>query len=99
MSWLSTPAPPPGSKTPSLNYSSPYWGARGKRDLLYCAEELALILLEYNNHISTEVLSKTRESYFYAVGLINKYFLFKGLHCASVFGIVEITAGSGGGML
>lgn len=68
-------------------------------DLLYCAEELALILLEYNDHISTEVLSKTRKSYFYAVGLINGSFLFKGLHCASVVGIVEITARSRRGML
>ena len=75
-------------------------GSRKKGPFILCRRAGAdSAQLEYNNHISTEVLSKTRKSYFYAVGLINKKILFKGLHCAPVFGIVEITAGSGGGML
>jgi len=73
---------------PFLQYSSLYWGTHARRDLSDCAKALALQLFgDYNNHISTRIL--LNEKFMLPVGL-NEPPLFSGLHCASVFGIVEI---------
>ena len=78
--------------TPFLQYSALYWGVHAKRDLSDRAKSLALELLgSYSNHISTEILLKTRNPYLHKTDF-NKLSLFSGLHCASVFGIVEVVA-------
>ena len=66
-------------------------GSARKRDLSDCAKLLAPRLFDgYRNHISTRVLLKELEP-LSAVGS-DKSFLFSGLHCASIFVIVEIVA-------
>ena len=78
--------------TPFLQYSALYWGVHAKRDLSDRAKSLALkLLVGYSNHISAEILLKTRNPYLHKTNF-NKLSLFSGLHCASVFGIVEVVA-------
>jgi len=79
--------------TPFLEYSSLYWGVHARKDLSDCAKLLALQLFDnYNNHISTKILLEARDGYSYTID-IDKPPLFSGLHCASLFGVVEIVAG------
>ena len=81
------------NETSFLEYSSLYWGVHAKRDLSYCAKQLALKLFnDYNCHISTKILMKALKSDWYTADFNNPS-LFSGLHCASYFGIVEIVAG------
>ena len=76
--------------TPFLEYSSTYWGIHARRDLSDCAKLLALQLFEdYNNHVSTKILWEAQKGYSYAINS-DKPHLFSGLHCAALFGIVEI---------
>ena len=77
--------------TPFLEYSSLYWGVHARRDLSECTKLLALKLFsDYNSHISTKILLKAHSVWGVDVG---KFSGFSGLHCASLFGIVEIVAG------
>ena len=77
---------------PFLEYSSLYWGAHAKRDLSDCAKLLALQLFNgYNPHISIIILLQAQELYRYGLDF-DRLSLFSGLHCASIFGIVEIVA-------
>ena len=88
---LSTSPPLDLQSTPFLQYSSLYWGAHAKRDLSDCAKSLALKLFnDSKNHISTKILLGAQEPW-YAIDF-DKIPLFSGLHCASIFGIVEIVA-------
>ena len=76
-----------------VEYSSVYWGVHAKRDLSDCAKKLALKLFgDYNNHISTKILLESQEGSSYAVDF-DKPYVFSGLHCASLFGILEIATG------
>ena len=78
--------------TPFLAYSSLYWGIHAKKELSDCAKSLALKLFDdCNNHISIELLLEVQELYGGRIDYDNLS-LFSGLHCASLFGIVEIVA-------
>jgi len=78
--------------TPFLEYSSLYWGIHARRELAGYAKLLALKLFNnYNNHMSTKILLEADELYGYDIDSDNLS-LFSGLHCASLFGIVEIVA-------
>ena len=78
--------------TPFVGYSSLYWGVHAKRELSDCAKLLALKLFnDYGNHISIKILLERDSPYLHMTDF-NKLSLFSGLHCASVFGIVEIVA-------
>jgi len=71
--------------TPFLSYSSLYWGTHMRMELSNRSKCLALDLLRYNNHISTELLWKSAgERCFNSVGP------FSALHCISYFGIAEV---------
>ena len=79
--------------TPFVEYSSRYWGVHAKRDLSDCAKQLALKLFEdQSHHLSTKILLEAQRLYWHTVDF-DKPFPFSGLHCASLFGIVEIVAG------
>ena len=79
-------------ETPFLKYSSLYWGIHAKRDLSDCAKFLALQLFNsHNPHISMRILLEAQDWYLHDLDL-NRLSLFSGLHCASLFGIVEIVA-------
>jgi len=80
--------------TPFLEYSSLYWGVHAKKDLSDCAKLLALQLFNsHNPHISMRILLKAQDWYHYGLDLdLDRLSLFSGLHCASLFGIVEIVA-------
>jgi len=89
---LSVSLSPDLRSTPFLEYASLYWGVHAKRDFSDCANLLALKLFDdLNNHISTKILLKAQRPYWH-IANCQKPFLFSGLHCASVFGIVEIVA-------
>jgi len=78
--------------TPFLRYSSVYWGVHAKRDLSDRAKLLALKLFDdYDHHVSIKILLEAHNIYWYPVGS-DKPSLFRGLPCASFFGIVEIVA-------
>jgi len=77
---------------PFLQYSSRYWGIHAKREFSGNARTLALELLDrYEDHVSGEsllcqVLHPT------CVAFIGASLHLSGLHCASLFGIVELVA-------
>jgi len=85
---FSTGPPSDLQDTPFLEYSSLYWGVHARKDLSDCAKLLALKLFDdYNSHISTKILLKAHEIWgVYA----DEFSGFRGLHCASFFGIIEI---------
>ena len=79
--------------TPFLQYSSLYWGIHAKRELSDYAKLLALRLFDNgNNHIFIELLLGSQELCDDGIDYDN-ISLFSVLHCASLFGIVEIVAG------
>jgi len=77
-------------QAPFLGYSSIYWGTHAKRELSDCAKSLALKLFDnYDDHISIKLLLKhilSPDSF----SDIKGFSSFRGLHCASFFGIVEV---------
>jgi len=84
---LSDPA-----RTPLLGYSSIYWGAHAKRKLSGCAKLLALQLFsDYGDHISAKLLLKhvSNPGRFDDKKDLSS---FTGLHCASLFGVIDIVA-------
>jgi len=90
---LSTSPSPDLHGTPFLEYSSLYWGIHARRDLSVCAKLLALKLFDnYKNRTSTKILLEAQKGYSHAIDF-GKLDLFSGLHCASLFGIVEIVTG------
>ena len=86
---LSTSISPDLQSTPFLEYSSLYWGIHARRDLSDCAKHLALKLFDCSNHISTKILLEAQKENTYTLEFNTPHF-FSGLHCASLFGIVEI---------
>jgi len=75
--------------TPFLEYCSAYWGAHAKRQLSECSRALALKLLQqYDGHISSKLLLN-QAGHLY-VEDFSVSFRFNGLHCSSLFGIVEV---------
>jgi len=77
---------------PLLEYCSLYWGVHAKRGLSDHARSLALdFLVGCGTHVSGLVFwgQQTYDKYF---GYDGAVFWFGGLHCASVFGIVELVA-------
>jgi len=90
---LSTSPAPDLQGTPFLEYSSLYWGVHAKRDLSDCAKLLASKLFDdYNSHISIRTFLKAQQGCSYDIDF-DKPHLISGLHCASLFGIVEIVSG------
>ena len=88
---FSTSPSPDLQGTPFLNYSSLYWGVHAKRDLSGCAKRLALKLFDdYNRHISIKILSEAHKVWGFDAEKVSG---FSGLHCVSLFGIVEIMVG------
>ena len=74
---------------PFLEYCSAYWGVHAKKELSDCARSLALKLLgEYDGHISSKLLLSQAQHLYVEDFSVN--FRFNGLHCASLFGIVEV---------
>ena len=89
LSIISSPGP---QDTPFLQYSSVYWGMHAKRNLSDCAKLLVLKLFEdYKNHISIKILLEAQKETSWVVDF-DKISQFTGLHCASLFGIIEIVA-------
>ena len=86
------PLPP---STPFLKYSSLFWGVHAKREATRDVVSLAIQLFsQIEGHISTRILladliSKTGR-YSRDIPTNGPLVGFTGLHCASVFGIVEI---------
>ena len=90
---LSTSPAPDPEGTPFLEYSSLYWGVHAKRNLSDCAKLLALKLFDdYNSHISIRTFLEAQEGCSYTIDF-NKPHLISGLHCSSLFGIIEIVTG------
>jgi len=77
-------------QVPFLEYSSVYWGVHAKRDLSDCAKLLALKLFDdYKHHTSAKILLKAQYTW---ITDVDRFSGFSGLHCASLFGVVEIVA-------
>jgi len=91
---LSISSSPSPQDTPFLEYCSLYWGTHAKRDLSVCARSLALKLFDsFNNHISIKILLEAQKLLAFHFINFAKFFVFNGLHCASIIGIDEIVAG------
>ena len=75
-----------------LEYCSVYWGVHARRDLSNCAKRLSLELFsDYTYHISIKTLLKAPGLEIYSRTTdFNKPHVFSSLHCASLFGIVEV---------
>ena len=85
-------APSAGTQnTPFLDYCSVYWGMHAKRELSDSARSLALELLkEHYSQISTKLLLAHVK--YFNLWDFDTFSPFSGLHCASLFGIVEVVA-------
>ena len=72
-----------------LQYSALYWGAHMKKELSDRGKTLALKLFSrYEGHISIRpLLEHTLE---YTLDFTGGFYKFTGLHCASIFGLVEV---------
>ena len=89
---LSTAPSPDTQNAPFREYCSVYWGVHAKRELSDYGISLALELLEDGySEISTQLLLAPVE-HIKCWGFITLS-TFSGLHCASVFGIIEVVAG------
>ena len=85
---LSATRSPETQITPFLEYSALYWGTHGKKEPSDDAKWLALKLFgQYDNHISVWLLLESQNIPFYLFGDLS---LFTRLHCASLFGLVEV---------
>jgi len=78
--------------TPFIRYSSVYWGRHAKRELSDRAKLLAMKLFDdHKNQTPIQILLEEHGYYgFYAE--FHNFPPFSGLHCASLFGIIEIVA-------
>jgi len=86
----------PPHLTPFLKYSSLYWGAHARRGASKDTISLALKLFsQIESHISTKLLLvdliPRTGRYIRDIPISGPLIGFTELHCASVFGIVEIT--------
>ena len=89
---LPTSPSPDFQETPFLEYSSQYWGMHARRDFSDLAKSLALKLFDgYNHQMPIKILLKSQRRYSHLVSF-GKPSHFSGLHCASVFGVVEMAA-------
>ena len=80
----------PKQLPPFLEYSSLYWGAHMKKQLTDRGQTLALKLFSrYECHISIRLLLKHTLGQ-NRLGYIADFYKFTGLHCASIFGLVEV---------
>ena len=79
-----------------LEYCSLHWGVHAKKELSDCARSLSLELLrEYDGHTSGCFLLIEEHGYsesMYDIDDFDTNSLLTGLHCASLFGIVEVVA-------
>lgn len=76
---------------PFLTYSSLYWGSQARRGLSNRAKSLAVNLVsQYGNRISARVLMEDQAENPDPVATLEDGFVFSALHCASIFGIVEL---------
>src|SRR5205807_5801436 len=86
----------PPKSTPFLQYASLYWGAHARREASRDVVSLALKLFsQIETHISTKLLlldiASRAGRYNRDIPTNGNLIGFSGLHCASVFGIAEIT--------
>ena len=82
-------------EAPFLQYSSVYWGSHAKRELSDHARSLAIELFgRYSNHISARALLEDQVEcpIDLIFGTTEADFVFTGIHCASLFGIVELAS-------
>jgi len=86
----------PPESTPFLRYSSLYWGAHARREATNEVASLALKLFsQIESHISSKLLlvdliSRTGR-YSRDIPINGPLIGFTGVHCASAFGLAEIT--------
>ena len=73
-----------------LQYSALYWGAHMKKEFSDRGKTLALkLFIRYEGHISIRpLLEHTLGEY--ALYFTGGFYKFTGLHCASIFGLVEV---------
>jgi len=81
--------------TPFLKYCSLYWGAHARREATRVVVSLALKLFDQiESHISTKLLLmdliSKNSRYNWYIPTNGPLIGFTGLHCVSVFGIIEI---------
>ena len=75
---------------PFLEYSSLYWGTHLKKELSDSGKTLALKLFShYQCHISIRLLVEHILPWYYLRHIVD-FYVFTGLHCASIFGLVEV---------
>ena len=78
---------------PFLPYSSLCWGSHARRGLSNGAKSLAVNLFgQYSNRISARVLMEDQSENPDPFVTLEDGFVFSGLHCASIFGIVELAS-------
>jgi len=88
---LSVSSSPDPRGTPFLEYSSLYWGTHMRMELSDGAKRSALDLLDqFDSHISAKFLWKSISRGF-PISRTPDREQFSALHCASYFGIAEIT--------
>jgi len=89
---LWTSSSPDTQNTPFLEYCSVYWGVHAKRELSNCANSLSLELLkvDYCPRSTKLLLAQVKGLY---LQNYSTYFPFSGLHCVSLFGIMEVVTG------
>ena len=76
--------------SPFLEYSSVYWGTHMKKELTDRGKTLALELFRRCEcHISTKLLLEHALARYSTCSIVAPY-KFTGLHCASMFGLVEV---------
>ena len=76
--------------TPFLKYSAIYWGAHMKKEFTHRGKMLALKLFShYERHISVKLLLEHVIGS--SISIINSY-KFTALHCACMFGLVEVAS-------
>ena len=77
-------------RPPFLEYSSLYWGAHLKKEISDSGKTLALKLFShYQCHISIKLLLEHHLPPFSYPGPMD-FYKFTGLHCASIFGLVDV---------
>ena len=85
---LSAPSPLSAQHTPFLEYSAIYWGAHMKKEFTDRGKVLALKLFShYEGHISVKLLLEHILGS--SISIMDSY-KFTALHCACLFGLVEV---------
>jgi len=88
---LPTSGPLSSQHTPFLGYSAIHWGVHMKKEPTDRGKALALRLFShYERHISIKIL--LGHTLLTSVGSVVDSYKFTGLHCACMFGLVELAS-------